>query len=117
MTRHFLSLCAAVTVTALVLLDADAARAGASRAIELAPRAEVNRVAQYSDGVTASPSQTMIRPSDAVGIAERRFPGSYALGVTLLQSQKLVYAVRLKSGGHIMRVLVNARTGRIESTR
>ena len=55
----------------------------------------------------------MIPPSAALQAALRYAPGSQGLGVRLLQGPRLVYAVKVKSGNRIRRILVDARTGRV----
>ncbi len=55
----------------------------------------------------------MITPSAALQAALGYAPGSQGLGVRLLQGSRLVYAVKLKSGNRIRRVLVDAQTGRV----
>jgi len=55
----------------------------------------------------------MIPPSAALQAALGYAPGSQGLGVRLLQGPRLVYAVKLKSGNRIRRVLVDAHTGQV----
>lgn len=40
-------------------------------------------------------------------------PGSQGLDVTLMQGGRPVYAVKLKTGNRVHRVLVDARTGQV----
>ncbi len=54
-----------------------------------------------------------LSPSEALQLAMRVAPGSMGLGVELLPGPRPVYAVKLKTGNRIMRVLVDAVTGRI----
>jgi len=61
----------------------------------------------------ARQERRMIPPSAALRAALRYAPGSQGLGVHLLQGPRLVYAVKVKSGNRIRRILVDARTGRI----
>jgi len=55
----------------------------------------------------------MIPPSAALRAALGYAPGSQGLGVRLLHGRRLVYAVKVKSGNRIRRILVDARTGRV----
>jgi hypothetical protein len=57
--------------------------------------------------------QERIAPSDALRLAIRHNPGSMGLGVELLPGPRPVYAVKLKAGNRILRILVDAVTGRI----
>jgi uncharacterized membrane protein YkoI len=66
----------------------------------------VQRLAQQSDG-------QLIAPSMALSLALRYSPGSKGLDVTLMQGGRPVYAVKLKTGNRVHRVLVDARTGQI----
>ena len=54
-----------------------------------------------------------IPPSTALRLAMKRVPGSMGLGVELLPGPRPVYAVKLKAGSRILRVLVDAVTGRV----
>ena len=54
-----------------------------------------------------------ISPSEALQLAMRTSPGSMGLGVELLPGPRPVYSVKLKAGNRVMRVLVDAVTGRI----
>jgi uncharacterized membrane protein YkoI len=53
-----------------------------------------------------------IKPSEAVRIAQRAFPGSKALGVRALPGRP-IYVVTLRGKGQVQRVRVNAITGAI----
>jgi uncharacterized membrane protein YkoI len=64
------------------------------------------RMAQQSDG-------QLIAPSMALRLALRYSPGSKGLDVTLVEGGRPVYAVKLKTGNRVHRVLVDARTGQI----
>jgi len=55
--------------------------------------------------------QFPVKPSQAAVIAQDAYPGSKVLGVKLLPSGQ--YAVTLKIGGSVQKVLVNAATGAI----
>ncbi len=57
-------------------------------------------------------NQDVIAPSMALRIALRYSPGSQGLDVALVQGG-LVYAVKLKTGNRVHRVLVDARTGQV----
>ncbi len=54
-----------------------------------------------------------ISPSQALRKALRVSPGSMGLGVELLPGAPPVYAVKLKTGSRIHRVLVDALSGRV----
>jgi uncharacterized membrane protein YkoI len=56
-------------------------------------------------------SEVAISPSEAASIAKGSWPGSKVLRVQLLPSG--VYAVTLKQGGEVSRVLVDASSGSI----
>lgn len=56
-------------------------------------------------------SQYPIQPSEAANIARDSYPGSKVLNVKLLPSG--VYAVTLKTGGNVSRVMVDATSGAI----
>ena len=57
-------------------------------------------------------NQQVIAPSMALSVALGYSPGSQGLDVTLVQGGQ-VYAVKLKTGNRVHRVLVDARTGQI----
>lgn len=57
--------------------------------------------------------QQVIAPSMALRIALRYSPGSQGLDVALVQGGRLIYAVKLKTGNRVHRVLVDARTGQV----
>ena len=62
----------------------------------------------------AAPSPGVrIAPSEALRLAQRRWPRSIGLSVRLLRGGKPVYAVKLKAGSRVVLVLVDARTGRV----
>ena len=52
-----------------------------------------------------------VKPSQAALIAQDAYPGSIVLGVRLLPSGE--YAVTLKTGGSVQKVLVDATSGRL----
>jgi hypothetical protein len=58
-------------------------------------------------------SDPAIPPSVALRLALSYSPGSQPLDVTLVQRPRLMYAVKLKTGTRVHRVLVDARTGEI----
>ena len=64
------------------------------------------RMAQQSGG-------QVIAPSMALRLALRYSPGSKGLDVTLMEGGRPVYAVKLKTGNRVHRVLVDARSGQI----
>ena len=67
---------------------------------------DVVRTAQQSN-------QQVIAPSMALSIALRYSPGSQGLDVTLVEGGRPMYAVKLKTGNRVHRVLVDALTGQI----
>jgi hypothetical protein len=70
---------------------------------------EYSQFAQNEDGY--GDAQASISPSQAASIAKGSWPGSKVLRVQLLPSG--VYAVTLKQGGEVSRVLVDASSGSI----
>ncbi|MDE2383088.1 MAG: PepSY domain-containing protein [Alphaproteobacteria bacterium] len=72
---------------------------------QAAPIAAVPAATQMTDGAGNYP----IAPSQAAMIAQQAYPGSKVLGVKLLPSGE--YAVTLKVGGSVQRVMVNATSG------
>jgi len=64
------------------------------------------QIAQQSGG-------QVIAPSMALSLALRYSPGSKGLDVTLMEGGRPVYAVKLKTGNRVHRVLVDARTGQV----
>ncbi len=60
-----------------------------------------------------APPQRRIAPSQALRKVLRVIPGSMGLGVELLPGVPPVYAVKLKTGSRIRRVLVDAVSGRV----
>jgi hypothetical protein len=64
-----------------------------------------------SEQLTQDASQFPVKPSQAALIAQQAYPGAKVLGVKLLPSGE--YAVTLKVGGSVQKVLVNATSGAI----
>ncbi len=62
--------------------------------------------------IAQNSNQGVIAPSMALRIALRYSPGSQGLDVALVQGGQL-YAVKLKTGNRVHRVLVDARTGQV----
>jgi uncharacterized membrane protein YkoI len=58
-------------------------------------------------------TEQVIAPSMALRIALRYSPGSQGLDVTLVEGGRPAYAVKLKTGNRVHRVLVDALTGQI----
>ena len=54
-----------------------------------------------------------IRPSEALRLAQRRWPQSVGLSVRLLGDEPPVYVVKLRTRSRVVRVLVDARSGRV----
>ncbi|MBG1232223.1 PepSY domain-containing protein [Aestuariivirga litoralis] len=90
-----------LTVQGLVALQASAAPLGQLR-FDAPAKIEVLRLVQ---------SQFPIQPSQAATIAQQANPGATVLGVKLLPSGE--YAVTLKVGGSVQRVMVNATSGQL----
>ncbi len=67
----------------------------------------VSKLLNVTDEVANWP----IKPSQAALIAQDAYPGSIVLGVRLLPSGE--YAVTLKTGGSVQKVLVDATSGRL----
>ena len=70
----------------------------------------------YSDDVyvqSDDQSGQLIGPTEALTQALAMVPGSKALGVKLLKGPNPVYAVKLRVGGQVRRILVDAQTGQI----
>jgi hypothetical protein len=70
----------------------------------------------YSDDVFVQSGDDrgqLIGPTEALTQALSAVPGGKALGVKLLKGQNPVYAVKMRVGGQVRRVLVDARTGQI----
>lgn len=65
-------------------------------------------ITQYADSYD---NQYPVSESQAAYIAQQNYPGAKVLKVKLLQSG--VYAVTLKDGGNVSRVLVDATTGEV----
>ncbi len=93
-------------VLAIVLLLLAASEpAAAGQADQLRP-AEAVRTAQQGN-------ERVIPPSMALSIALGYSPGSQGLDVTLVERGRPMYAVKLKTGNRVHRVLVDALTGQI----
>jgi hypothetical protein len=72
----------------------------------------------YGDGRRAGRKaqgggRQIIPPSVALRTALGYSPGSQGLGVRLLKDGRLMYAVKLKTGNRVHRVLVDAQTGQV----
>jgi hypothetical protein len=77
---------------------------------------ESNEPSYYSDDVFVQSGDDrgqLIGPTEALTQALSVVPGGKALGVKLLKGQNPVYAVKMRVGGQVRRVLVDARTGQI----
>jgi len=73
---------------------------------------DVIHVAQTGQRVAQQSGGQVIAPSMALSLALRYSPGSKGLDVTLVEGGRR-YAVKLKTGNRVHRVLVDARTGQI----
>ena len=69
----------------------------------------VDPTVAIEDAVAEDQGQFAIKPSEAALIAKNAYPDAKVLGVKFLPSGD--YAVTLKVGGSVQRVLVNARSG------
>jgi len=85
--------------------------AESSLASQLKDAAQGAASARPAQQLTQEPAQAKVPPSQAAIIAQQANPGSKVLNVKLLPSGD--YAVTLKVGGSVQRVLVNATTGAI----
>jgi len=74
---------------------------------------DVVRVVQTGQQLAQQSGGQVIAPSMALGLALRYSPGSKGLDVTLMEGGRPVYAVKLKTGNRVHRVLVDARTGQV----
>ena len=74
---------------------------------------DVVHVAQTGQRMAQQSGGQLIAPSMALRVALRYSPGSKGLDVTLMESGRPVYAVKLKTGNRVHRVLVDARTGQV----
>ena len=57
--------------------------------------------------------EVRVRPSEALRLAQRRWPDSIGLSVRLLKQEPPMYVVKLRTRNQVVRVLVDARTGRV----
>jgi uncharacterized membrane protein YkoI len=96
----------------LLALVAGLQAAAAQDGIRLRP-GEGMSGAQAGQQIAQQDDQQLIAPSMALSLALRYSPGSQGLGVTLKQGGRPVYAVKLKTGNRVHRVMVDARTGQI----
>ncbi|MGE0212730.1 MAG: PepSY domain-containing protein [Parvibaculaceae bacterium] len=67
----------------------------------------------YKEAPAKRQGGRIIPPSTALEIALGTSPGSQGLGVSLLRGPRLIYAVKLKTGNQIHRVLVDAETAQV----
>jgi uncharacterized membrane protein YkoI len=72
---------------------------------------QVSQYAGEEDGGYGGGEEFAVSPAEAASIAKRSWPGAKVIRVQLLQSG--VYAVTLKQGGEVARVLVDASTGEL----
>ena len=61
----------------------------------------------------AQRSAITIKPSEALRLAQRRWPASIGLSVRLLRQDPPMYVVRLRTRSRVVQVLVDARSGRV----
>jgi len=73
-------------------------------------RALPPRMLQRQPPREARKEKPRIKPSEALRLAQRRWPNSTALAVDL---RGKVYVVKLKAGSRLVQVRVDARTGRV----
>ena len=93
-------------ITAIVLLLLAGFESAAAKQADRLRAPALVRTAQQS-------SQQVIAPSMALNIALGYSPGSQGLDVTLVEGGRPMYAVKLKTGNRVHRVLVDALTGQI----
>ena len=94
-----------LAVQGLFALEASAApQFGVGLSFEMGTGAAVVRMVQDA-------SKFPVQPSQAAMAAQAAYPGSTVLGVKLLPSGE--YAVTLKVGGSVQRVMVNATNGQV----
>jgi Peptidase propeptide and YPEB domain len=93
------------------LVFAGPAEAGRMRFERSCNRVQLAQYAGENDGYSSSDGQYAVSPSQAASIAKQTWPGAKVLRVQLLPSG--VYAVTLKQGGEVSRVLVDATTGEL----
>ena len=74
---------------------------------------DVVLVAQTGQQMAQQSGGQVIAPSMALRLALRYSPGSQGLDVTLMEGGRPVYAVKLKTGNRVHRVLVDARSGQV----
>ena len=70
-------------------------------------------LAQAGQQTAQGSQRAVIAPSMALSLALRYSPGSQGLDVTLVERGRPMYAVKLKTGNRVHRVLVDALTGEI----
>ena len=98
-----------VGLLAFGLVFAVSAEAGQFRLGHKYDQFQVSQYADENDGYSSD--QYAISPSQAASIAKNTWPGAKVLRVQLLPSG--VYAVTLKQGGEVSRVMVDATSGEI----
>ena len=81
-------------------------RPRASRLRRLPPRPEASSRRERKSAVA-------VRPSEALRLAQRRWPNSIGLSVRLLGGEAPMYVVKLRTRSRVVRVLVDARSGRV----
>lgn len=118
MTAKYLLASVAVTLCAFVPAQAanydllvPASHQGVAGSANFGTYPNYLQVAQNSGQAGNSGSGQIIPPSVALNSALRYAPGSQGLGVRLKKGARPVYAVKLKSGNRIHRILIDARTG------
>jgi hypothetical protein len=77
---------------------------------------ESDEPSYYSDDLLVQSDDAngrLIGPTEALTQALSVVPGGKALGVKLLKGDNPVYAVKMRVGGQVRRILVDARTGQI----
>jgi uncharacterized membrane protein YkoI len=98
-----------VGVLAFGLVFTVSAEAGRYRSRHSCNQVQYAQYAGESDAYGGS--DYAVTPSEAAYIAKRTWPGAKVLRVQLLPSG--VYAVTLKQGGEVSRVLVDANSGEV----
>lgn len=100
-----------VGLLAMVLVSTVAAEAGQFRLGHKYNRFQISQYADDAQPDGYGSGSYAVSPSEAASIAKDTWPGAKVLRVQLLPSG--VYAVTLKQGGEVSRVLVDATSGEI----
>lgn len=58
-------------------------------------------------------AQALLPQSAAVSLTMQYYPGGKVIGVKLLPGSPPVYAVKVKTNGQVLRVMIDAQSGRV----